>query len=368
MNNSVRPFAVFIKALSVFVLINVLYGLIQPPVADVSAYNSIFPGMKRMPFGISEDPFTVAMDDLDALFVSHEISAEKKPDEIRVALIGDSSVWGEGLFLSDTLSGQWNQLNPRCGGKTIKVYNLGYPHPSILKDLMFIEEAQERQPDAILWFVTLNTLMNQNRLNPFITANRARALQILNAYDFPYAPKKALSEMDEGFYQRTLLGQRSFLARWMKLQALGLIWSVTGKDRNDSPHQPAVISPDVKRDPGYRGMEPGSDLRASLLLGALEAGYDLAGETPLALVNEPIFVASGQNSAIRYNDLYPRWAYDQYRDIVAAHAQAASQTYLDLWDAVPPEFFFDPALYFNADGKRLLAERINPVLLSMVCN
>jgi hypothetical protein len=320
-----------------------------------------------MPFGDYSDPYTVTVDNADAMFAAHEISADKESDEIRVALIGDSSIYGEGLLSSDTLSGQWNQLDPQCADKQIKIYNLGYPHPSIIKDLVFIDEVRERQPDVIIWFITLNTVMNQYRLNPFLTSNRERALQVMETYDIPFGPRKTLSEQGAGFYQNTLVGQRSFLARWLKLQALGLLWYTAGDDFHFEHGNMEIISPDVKKSPDYRDLPPGSDLGESLLLDALTAGYAVAGEVPVLLVNEPIFVANGMHSDVRYNDLYPRWAYDQYRELVAEQAQIDSFTYLDMWNVVPSENFTDTPLHLDAEGERLLAEQINPTLLAMVC-
>jgi hypothetical protein len=366
MNQTPRPFHTLFKALILFVTVNLAYGLIQPPVGELSAYNRLFPGLKRMSFGSYGNPFAVELHNADAMFASHEISAGRQDDEIRVALIGDSTVWGDGLDIPDTLSEQWNALAPHCNGKRVQIYNLGYPHPSILKDLVFIEEAKERRPDVIVWMITLNTVMNQYRVNPFLTENRVRILELIDAYDIPYGARKILSETPTGFYEQTLMGQRSFLARWIKLQALGLIWTATGRDFPITHVQAEPAAADVKKDPSYRDLEPGTDLRTWLLLRALSVGFDLTGEIPLLLVNEPIYIARGMNSDIRYNDLYPRWAFDQYREIIAAQARASSLPYLDLWDAIPPENFTD-SLHLSAEGERLLAERLHSAVLSTVC-
>ena len=367
MKSNVRPFYVVIKALCLFIVINVLYALIAPPIADISIYNTLVPGLERMPFGNSEDPYTLTIDNVDAMFAAHKISAKKASDEIRVALIGDSSIWGENLLQGHTLAGQWNQLNLQCNGKTVKFYNLGYPHPSVVKDLIFIEKVKDRQPDVILWFVTLNTLMNQYRINPFLTGNREQALQLMDAYDIPFAPRKTLSEGAGSFYEKTLVGQRSFLARWIKLQTLSLVWLATGTDLHAALSNLETPPTDVRKSPGYRDLEPGTDLRESLLLDAIDAGHVIAGDIPVVLVNEPIFVATGMNSDIRYNDLYPRWAYDQYREIVASQAQASYLTYLDMWNIIPPKYFTDTPLHLNAEGERLFAEQLSPALLSTVC-
>lgn len=365
MNRTPRPFVVLFKALILFVLINVLYGLTKPPFENMSAYNAIFPGLKRMPFGDELYLYSLSIDNVDAMFAAHEISAEKRPDEFRVALVGDSSIWGEGVTVDETLAGQWNQAGLQCGERKLRFYNLGYPHPSIVKDLIFFDELKERQPDAIIWFVTLNTMMNQYRLHPFLRENRERALEILERYDIQHSARRLLAQQEDGFFQHTLWGQREFLARWLKLQALGFVWSATSNDTIAPPHIPKELPHDVTKDPTYRGLEPGSDLRSRLLLETLDAGFDLASQTPILLVNEPIFVARGYNSEIRYNDTYPRWAYDQYRELLAA--QVSSRAYLDLWDAVPPEHFVDTAMHVNAQGEELLARQITPVLLAMLC-
>jgi hypothetical protein len=368
MNAKIRPVYVVIKALCFFVVINILYALISPPISKISAYNALIPGFERIPFDESVNPYIIMVDNMDEMFAVHKISAKKAPDEIRVALIGDSSVWGENLSLEDTLAGQWNRLNQKCGGKTVKVYNLGYPHPSIIKDLMFIEKVKEDQPDVIIWFVTLNTVINnQDRVHPFLMDNSGKALEIMDRYDIPFAPRDTLADNQSNFYQSTIIGQRSSIARWIKLQALGLVWLATGKDLFTLPASFQALSENVNNDPKYRNMGPGTDLHTSLLLDSFPAGKDIAGGIPVILVNEPIYAASGANSDIRYNDMYPRWAYDQYREIVAAQAQASSLTYLDLWNIVPPEYFTDTPLHLNAAGEHLLVDQINPALLAKAC-
>ena len=362
-----RPVVVLIKALCLFVLLNTVFAFIHPAIADISVYNTIFPGLERMPFGVRGDPFSVTMDNVHAMFAAHEVSRPKRPNEIRVVLVGDSSIWGEGLYLSETLSAQLTRKGLQCNGKTVTAYNLGYPHPSIVKDLVFIDEVNVRQPDAIVWFITMNTVVNQFGLNPFIVTNRQRVLRILEKYDIRYGPRKALSEMENGFYDQTVVGQRSFLARWMKLQSLGLIWAATGMDSHVTPNPTGTMPLDVANSTRYRTLGPDTDLRASLLLNTLAAGRDLSGTTPVLLVDEPIFVVNGMNSDVRYNDLYPRWAFDQYRDLVAAQAESLSMPYLDLWNEIPPEYFTDTPFHLSPEGERLLMEQIAPSLLSMVC-
>jgi lysophospholipase L1-like esterase len=94
----------------------------------------------------------------------------------------------------------------------------------------------------------------------------------------------------------------------------------------------------------------------------LRAGHQIAGDIPLLIVNEPILISNGQNSDIRYNFFYPRWAYDQYRVIMAEQARQQGWRYLDLWDLVPMTEFTNSAVHLTPAGSQLLAERIAQTL------
>jgi len=361
----VSPLRVLLKAFILFVLVNLLYALIQPPVSRISAYTRLFPGRERLPFGEMHNPFVVSIDDIDAMFAAHAIAADKKPDEFRVAVVGDSSVWGENLPLGETLTGQWNQLDMLCGAKTMHVYNLGYPHPSAVKDLLFLKKLTEYEPDAIVWLITLNTLSSM-QVNPVLVENRDQALKLLDEYHLAFSGIDTLRSSKSSLLEKTIVGERSFLARLIKLQALGWLWSATGRDI-ERLAEPVSMPADVSDNLEYRRLPVGSDLRTIMLVDALAAGRAIVGETALVLVNEPIYAANGLNSDLRYNDFYPRWAYDQYRDVIAGQAHENDWVYIDLWDFIPREYFTDTPLHLSAEGERLLAERIHEFVLPMVC-
>src|ERR1051325_4082466 len=139
MKSDLHPARILIKAVCLFVVLDILYALIAPQVSSISGYNSIFPGRTRLPFGTRGDPYSVTVDDVDIMFASHLISAPKLSHEYRVVLLGDSSVWGEGLGAHEVISEQWNKLNAPCDKKIIRAYDLGYPHPSLMKDLVILD-------------------------------------------------------------------------------------------------------------------------------------------------------------------------------------------------------------------------------------
>lgn len=367
MRSDIQPLRLIVKALLLFVFVNVAYALIQPPISQLSLYNLIFPGRTRLPFGGGLDPYIVMIDDVDAMLASHAVAKPKPDDEYRVLLIGDSSVWGELLLPQESISEQWNSLNHQCKGKTIKFYNLGYPHPSVIKDLVILEEAVEYDPDLIVWFTTLNSLIPR-RVSVFMEANREDALRLMDAYDLAFPERDALLQLEPSFYERTIVGQRSYLNRWFKLQLLGFVWSAdrTDVDMRYLPESIEVNSPDVEDHILYRQMEP-TDLRKLMVFEAFTAGQEIAGSTPILFVNEPMFIASGENSDLRYNKGYPRWAYDQYREAMQEEAVRSQWKYLDLWNTIPPDYFSDTSLHLSPEGERLLLELIDPTVISMLC-
>src|SRR5215510_9497123 len=129
MQNKPRLFPVLIKAALLFVLFNFAFiGLHNIPLGKLSLYNIIFTGRERFPFGETRESYNLSLFDLDAMFASHILSGtEKTPNEYRVLLIGDSSVWGTLLTPEQTLAGQLNANPISACGKTVKAYNLGYP-------------------------------------------------------------------------------------------------------------------------------------------------------------------------------------------------------------------------------------------------
>lgn len=365
MNSVTRPLPLLVKALCLFILANIVYALVNPEGTRISGYNAVFPGRTRLPFGISSDPFTVTVEHVDSMFASHLISAAKRTDEYRVALIGDSSIWGENLGAYEVISEQWNQQDVLCGEKRIRAYDLGYPHPSILKDLLILEKALEYEPDLVVWFVTLNTLFSQ-RLNPFLLANREQAAHVLGSYDIAFKETRKLVEVEPTFYERTLVGRRSDLARHIKLEMLGIIWTATRSDTN-------TLAPDdvpdfyVEEDPTYRGLQPPAEIDDLLLFSAIHAGHEMAGSIPVLIVNQPTFVVDESISRLRYNPLYPRWAYDQYREALAIQAETAGWSYLDLWNAIPAEYFSEPGLHLSPEGERQLIQQMNPAVQRIAC-
>lgn len=344
---------VILKGLGLFVIFNLVWALVQPVhLGMVSLYNSLLRGRERLPYGETPaESYNLSLYDLDAMFASHVLSAGAKPaDEFRVIIVGDSSTWGTLLRPQETLAGQLDAVGLKVQGKTVRFYNLGYPTLSLTKDLMIIEQAMQYSPDLILWPVTLESFPKNRQLDSPIAANnleRIRGLKQKYGLDLDIPP--STDTPLQAFWKNTLIGQRRPLADWLRLQLYGVLWSATGIDQVYPARYPAAAR-DLEADTTFNKWAGPTLNAADLSYDVLAAGIQAAGDVPVLLINEPVLVSSGQNSNIRYNFYYPRWAYDQYRSQLADLAAENGWSYLDLWDAVPETEFTNSAIHLSPAG------------------
>ena len=355
---------VLIEAALLFAAFNLIFAALDPlpALGRVSGYNLLYPGRERFPFG--ENParsYNLSLYNLDAMFASLALNAAPKAaNEYRVLVIGDSSTWGTLLKPAETLAGQLNALQLSCGGRVVKVYNLGYPTISVTKDLMVLQEALRYQPDLVVWPVTLEGLLKAEQLrSPILANNPARARELIARYKLDLNPQDP-AFVTPDFWGRTILGQRRPLADLLRLQLYGVLWGATGIDQTyDWNPQKDAAQRDFDTDTAYHGLAGPTLSKDALALDVLQGGAIMTSPSvQLLLVNEPILISQGKNSALRYNFFYPRWAYDGYRAILGQQAQAAGWRYLDLWDLVPQSEFTNSAIHLTPAGETQLARAI----------
>ncbi len=362
------------KTLAWFVLFNALFAWANTPdnagvaaLGQLSLYNALWPGRLRLPYG--DDPgraYNISLYSLEAMFASHVVSGRPSA-EFRVFLIGDSATWGWLLRNEETLAGQLNALGLRApDGRPVRAYNLGYPIMSLTKDLLILRHALRHQPDLVVWLVTLESFPSEAQLDHPIVRHNAPAVRAMIA-DYalradPNDPRFVIPTLLE----RTLVGQRRALADWLRLQAYGALWGATGIDQ----HYPERYEPaqrDFDADLRFRQFTPPELPKSALAFDVLDAGIRMATEAgvPMLIVNEPILISQGRNSHLRYNALYPRWAYDAYRAMLRAHLAQGQARYLDAWDSVPQAEFTNSAVHLTPRGVRLLAEAIAPAIADL---
>lgn len=350
----INIFRALLKAGILFALFNFAFVFVNvESLGELSLYNSVFPGRERLPFGEARESYNLSLYNLDAMFASHILTGtEKARDEYRVILIGDSSVWGTLLTPQQTLAGQLNTGSITACGKIVRAYNLGYPTISLMKELMILDQALEYQPDMIVWLTTLESFpLDKQFESPLVANNAERVQQLITIYQLP------MSENDPALVQpskwdQTFVGQRRAVADLLRLQIYGALWASTGIDQfYPESYERAQIDLEASQD--FHGLK---SLQGNLALDVLDAGMSSA--LPILLVNEPILVSNGQNSDIRYNFFYPRWAYDEYRVLLSEYASENNWNYIDLWDLVPMDEFTNSGVHLTPFGESLLAREI----------
>jgi hypothetical protein len=345
-----------LKGFALALLAVILFPLL-PDVGGISAYNRIFPGRQRLPFG--ENPsqaYNLSIYNLDAMFASHEIAMSKADNEYRIIVIGDSSVWGTLLRPEETLSGQLNAAAPTYCSKTARFYNLGYPTISVTKDLMLLDYALRYQPDAIIWLTTLEALPLNKQLTTPLVANNALVMESLIArYDLSLNPRDP-ALVRSTYFESTLVGQRRALADIFRLQLYGITWAATGIDQFYSTDYSPPKMDFAANDNKFHDLR--QPLNENFLAYNIIAAGIESSPVPVFLVNEPMLVSDGENSHIRYNFFYPRWAFDTYRTQLAQKAMEHRWTYIDLWDVLAPEQFTNSAIHLTPDGVSILATKI----------
>ncbi len=363
-----RVISVLVKALLFFLVCNLLFAWLSPlpALGSLSAYNHLFPGRARLPYGDHpERAYNLSLYNLEAMFASHELSGiPKAADELRVLLIGDSSTWGFLLTPEQTLAAQLNALDLKTpNGQRLRFFNLGYPVMSLAKDLLILDAAQVYQPDLIVWLFTLESFPYDKQLYPPLLQNNPRPVrELIQRYGLSLDPDDP-ALIDLSLWQRTLAGQRRPLADLLRLQLYGVLWAATGIDQ-DIPASYTPRQEDLEPSLEFHNLQPPRLQEQDLAIEMLRAGKQASGKIPLILVNEPMFISQGKNSDMRYNFFYPRWAYDGYRQLLAKTCQQQGWSCVDLWDAIPATEFTNSAVHLTPRGSALLAQLLSSPILA----
>jgi lysophospholipase L1-like esterase len=361
---------VVVKAAVLFILINLLFAAVRPMefLGNLSLYNWLLEGRDRLPYGENTaESYNLSLNNLPAMMSSHKVASPMASDEFRVVVIGDSGTWGWLLENEDTLAGQINKGDYQTDdGRRIVAYNLGYPIMALSKDLLILDAALAYEPDLIIWPVTLESFpRDQQLVPPLVQRNPGRIRSLIS--EFNLALDKNDPEMaDLNFLEETMVGRRRDLADLLRLQLTGFSWDATSVDQA-YPEEITLRRSDFEEDLSWGEFEnPVQLTEEELAIDLLAAGVTLSGDVPVLIINEPIFISEGENSDLRYNAWYPRWAYDQYRELLAETAGDLGWHYIDLWDSVSAGDFTDSPVHLNQSGTADFAKLIQPHIVSIV--
>ncbi len=362
---------VVLKAGLLFALCNVIYAVVSPMMwlGQLSLYGTVYPARERLPYAGDDGTraYNVSVNNLDAMFASHEITRRKAGDEFRVLLVGDSAMWGWFLEPDETYAAQINAANVTLeDGRRVVAYNLGYPVLSVTKDLVLLDYAQRYEPDMVIWSVTAQSLRYEDERGtsvqagpPVDTWSIRDVLPVIERYDLALD----LTDNAGAWWAQTIVGERRELANLLRLQMYGGAWGATEID-HDVPNEYELRRSDLSASEAWANFEEPTDLtRDDLAFDVLTAGIDLMGDVPVVVINEPMFISDGENSDTRYNSFYPRWAYDAYRDLLADIADEAGWTYYDWWDVLPPEQFTDTPVHVTPEAAAQLSEMLIEVVI-----
>ena len=358
---------VLFRALIFFLVANILFVAFEPlpALSKISAYNIVFNGRQRLPFGETPDKaYNFSLFNLEAMILSHEIAGTKKDsNEYRVIFIGDSSMWGTLLKNDETLSGTINAAKLKTrDGRTVRAFNLGYPSMSLAKDLMILSLVTRYQPDLIVWAFTLESFPRSRQLASPLVANSPAVMRtLINQHSLKLNVDDP-QFVNVSWWDKTISGQRRPLADLFRLQMYGVMWTATGIDQY-YPEKYQLRADDLQSDVEFYGLKPPRLNENDLALDVLNAGVAAVGGVPVVFVNEPIFISAGKNSDARYNFFYPKWAYDDFRLIVKTQMKTKNWRYVDVWNMIAPNEFTNSAVHVTPNASRAVAAKVGEEIL-----
>ncbi|HVO70919.1 MAG TPA: hypothetical protein VMT24_12790, partial [Aggregatilineaceae bacterium] len=240
-----------------------------------------------------------------------------------------------------------------------------YPTMSLAKDLMLLDYARRYQPDLVVWLFTLESFDRDEQLDSVIVQNNAdRVQRLIKTYRLNLDASDPRF-VKSSFQGKTIVGQRRDLADLIRLQYYGVPWAVTGIDQEyRANYTPRAI--DLPADATWHGITQDTFTPDDLAFDVLGAGLQIVGKTPVLFINEPIFISSGQNSDMRYNAFFPRWAFDAYRRLLAEQAAHSKWSLLDLWDILPgADCYTDSAVHLTPECSAQLGKRVGAAIVQM---
>ncbi|MFN8414290.1 MAG: hypothetical protein U0Z26_18055 [Anaerolineales bacterium] len=359
MKHVINPWRVLIKGIGLYFVFEIILAFSNLNPGFISIYKLPFLSRERFPFSTAPHSQDSALDVgiIDTIFEAHIISRPKSENEYRLIILGDSAVWGDPLPSDETLASQINKLNLTCNNKNIVAYNLGYPLPSAIKDIMILDKAKQYNPDQILWEVTLQTLLTKQVDEHPILGLNPTSLEGLNlSYHILRGKPKTLS-LDERLREKNIALYRS-----LRFQTYGIIQFITGIDQIQEEN--SSFDRTLSSDLTYQEIQPPTLDAKEINFQLIKIFEVVAGDTPVTLINEPILqIKDVPNSDIRYNAYYPRWVYDQYRNYLSQATEENHWSYLDYWDKFSVEYFANTPLHLNRHGEKLLAQMLSQTIL-----
>ena len=279
-------FRVLAKALVLFVLFDLFQAAahLDRRLESLSIYRRMVPPMARL--DIMRDYPTPVMWRLEPLLDAHQIGRAKAPGEYRVAVLGDSGSFDLFSPARDAIPGQMTRLGARIENRTVRAYNLSYQTPNPLKDLVVLEHALGRAPDAVVWFVTLYDLAS-DAPPPFrpdvhlvLRVNRDDLQALAARFSISTWETRALFGKPDRWWRHSILFRGDRYRDFALLLARGALDAMTPGDPSDTrrPRRPWIGSAALPDAPLFQELGPNDPPMPNARWKALEAGAALARE------------------------------------------------------------------------------------------
>ena len=364
------------KAAGLFVLFDVLQAATGLPdrLESLSLYRHLVPPLARM--DIMRDYPSSVMWRLEPLLDAHQIGARKAAGEFRVAVLGDSGSFDLFSPARDAIPGRMSALATAIGGRRVRAYNLSYQTPNPLKDLVIEEHALQREPDAIVWFVTLYDLAAdapppfRENVHLLLRVNRDDLRALAARFSISTWETRLLFAAPDRFWGKSVFFTGERYRNFSLLLARGALDALSPGDPSDTfrARRPWIGSVPLPPEPLFRERAGGEPAMPNARWEALSAGKALADArgVPLLLVNDPIFRGSGPGSEREYNSFYERRLYDRYRTTLARFCARKGIPLLDLWDFLSPEEFGDTPQHYLPAANARVARAVNDELSRIV--
>lgn len=363
-----RLFArIAVKAAALLLLFDVIQAAahLDRRLESLSLYRRLTPAAARI--DIPRDYPTAVAWRLDPLLDAHAIGRPKGRDEYRVAVLGDSGTFDYFSAARDAVPGQMTRLGRSVAGRSLRAYNLAYQTPNTLKDLLILEHALKKQPDAIVWFVTLYDLA-RDAPSPYrpdvhliIRENADELAGLEQTYGVRTWETRELAGPG-GWWRRSILFRGARYRDYALLLARSLLDALTPGDPSDSrlPERPWVGSQPLPDTPLFRDLGPNDPPMPNARWQSLLAGGAMARASGvrLVIVNDPIFIATGRNADRLYNAFYSRNVFDRYRAALGAFCREGGLECLDLWNLVPAGEFGNTPQHYRPEGNARIARAV----------
>jgi len=326
----------------------------------LSFYNVVFPGRLRLPYGEqSSESYNLSLYNIPALMNSHVIARAKAADEFRVLVIA-IRLRGDGSWKTRIRCRAHQRRAARhLERAAVVAYNLGYPIMSLTKDLLVLDAAMRCQPDLVVWPVTLESFPRQKAVGVAHRPEQPGARPGAHpAFQLQLDPRDA-RWVEPDFIGQTIVVSGAPWRMRCGCSSMACRGRPRGLTRRFRPRSPPPI--DFDEDVRWQDFAAPAPLTIEPWLLTRWRPASSGGGLPVLIVNEPMFISSGRNSHLRYNSLYPRWAYDAYRERLGAQARANGWRYLDLWDSVAPSEFTNTPVHLTPKGSSQMASESAPL-------